>query len=223
MAPAWSQLVRAGSGSRVARMLGPRPERRLELYEFETCPFCRKVREAIQVLDLEVLVWPCPKRGERHRPRARELGGRSQFPLLVDPNAEVLLYESDDIVRHLFERYGRGRPPWPLGQGVIDTALSMLAGAAHPAQGTFASPSRPPAAPLELFADEGSRDARRVRARLCELELPYVLHPLARGGTHVRALEARGLGAPTLVDPAARVEIAGADAVLAHLERYALR
>ena len=33
---------RLGSGMRVGA-LGRRPERPLELYEFEACPFCRKV------------------------------------------------------------------------------------------------------------------------------------------------------------------------------------
>ena len=38
-----------------------RPQKLLELYEFEGCPFCRKVREAISVLDLDVTIYPCPK------------------------------------------------------------------------------------------------------------------------------------------------------------------
>lgn len=223
MAPSWATLVRAGSGQRAARPLGPRPRRRLELYEFETCPFCRKVREAIQILDLEVLVWPCPKRGRRHRERARELGGRAQFPLLVDPDAHVTLYESDDIVRHLFERYGRTRPPWPLSAGAVGTLLSMVAGAPHPTEGTFVVENAPPETPLQLYADEGSRDARRVRARLCALEVPYVLRPLARGGAFVAELDGRGLGAPALVDPNTGAELSGVDAALAHLDRYRAR
>ena len=31
-----------------------RPQVRLKLYEFEACPFCRKVREALCALDLDV-------------------------------------------------------------------------------------------------------------------------------------------------------------------------
>jgi hypothetical protein len=38
-----------------------RPKIPLELYEFEGCPFCRKVREAIIILDLDPIVYPCPK------------------------------------------------------------------------------------------------------------------------------------------------------------------
>ncbi len=222
MALSWAQVARVGSGSRVARTLGPRPAKPLELYEFETCPFCRKVREAIQILDLEVTVRPCPKRGARYRPAAREIGGRAQYPLLIDPNFDLVLYESDDIVRHLFERYGRTRAPWPLGGGAVGTALSVLAGLVHPSDGTFAVASTLPAVPLELWADEGSDAARRVRARLCALELPYRLTPMATGGAGEAMLAQRGLASPTLHDPNASVWLEGADAILAQLERYCL-
>ena len=38
-----------------------RPEKPIVIYEFESCPYCRKVREAIAVLDLDALILPCPK------------------------------------------------------------------------------------------------------------------------------------------------------------------
>lgn len=50
------------------------------------CPFCRKVREAVTLLDLDVLFWPCPKDGPTYRPKAVSMSGKSQFPFLVDPN-----------------------------------------------------------------------------------------------------------------------------------------
>ena len=34
------------------------PEKLLELYEFEACPFCRKVREALVAYDLDAKVFP---------------------------------------------------------------------------------------------------------------------------------------------------------------------
>ena len=40
-----------------------RPQIQLELYEFEGCPFCKKVREAVIWLDLDVLFYPCPVHG----------------------------------------------------------------------------------------------------------------------------------------------------------------
>ena len=218
--PAWAEWVRAGAGARVVGRLGPRPRIRLELYEFESCPFCRKVREAIQALDLEVLVRPCPKRGERYRPAVMALGGHAQFPFLVDGDAGVSLYESDVIVRHIFERYGQGRPPWPLGRGAIDTVLSMLAGFGQPIDGTFAEPSIAPEQPLELLADESSSASRKIRARLSSLELPYVSKSAARGSARAESSARGGLPLPSLFDPNADVESIGATAALAHLERY---
>ena len=108
-----------------------RPEQPLELYEFEGCPFCKKVpdkhmhmgyhcsisplrhlalemeaksatddstlsphvaydrpqvREAISLLDLDVMVRPSPRDGVVWRPQAVEKGGKAMFPFLVDPN-----------------------------------------------------------------------------------------------------------------------------------------
>ncbi|KAH9725390.1 Thioredoxin family protein [Citrus sinensis] len=84
---------------------------RLQLFEFEACPFCRRVREAITELDLSVEVFPCPKGSIRHREMVRRLGGKEQFPFLIDPNTGVSMYESGDIVNYLFQQYGKGRSP----------------------------------------------------------------------------------------------------------------
>ena len=34
-----------------------RPEKAIVIYEFEACPFCRRVRELVTYLDLEVCDW----------------------------------------------------------------------------------------------------------------------------------------------------------------------
>jgi glutathione S-transferase len=34
-----------------------------------------------------------------------ELGGKTQVPMLVDPNHDLVLYESADIVKHLEKHY----------------------------------------------------------------------------------------------------------------------
>ncbi|XAR57570.1 hypothetical protein NMG60_11025757 [Bertholletia excelsa] len=87
------------------------PPMRLQLFEFEACPFCRRVREAITELDLSVEIYPCPKGSTRHREMVRRLGGREQFPFLLDPNTGISMYESGEIVKYLFEKYGKGRSP----------------------------------------------------------------------------------------------------------------
>src|SRR5258705_4226812 len=106
-------VLRFGQGA-FAGPLGARPEKPLELYEFEGCPFCRKVREALSILDLDAVVYPCPKRGPRFRPEVERRGGKQLFPYLVDPNTATAMYESDDIIRYLFERYSAGKPPLAL-------------------------------------------------------------------------------------------------------------
>lgn len=45
------------------------PRKPIEIYEFEGCPFCRKVREAVNILDLDVVFYPCPQ-GESAKPAA---------------------------------------------------------------------------------------------------------------------------------------------------------
>src|SRR5690554_403622 len=174
-----SSVARLGAGLAVGK-LGKRPEKLLELYEFEACPFCRKVREALSMLDLDALVRPCPKNGERFRPTVVARGGKKQFPWLVDPNTGHAMYESDDIVRYLYEQYGDGSPPWHFAQPLV--MATLVAGTLwRPMKGAWARPSRAPEQPLELWSFEASPYCRLVRETLCELELPYLLHNVAKG------------------------------------------
>ena len=53
----FATLARMGGGLRVER-LGERPLKPLEIYEFEGCPYCRKVREVLTALDLEAIIYP---------------------------------------------------------------------------------------------------------------------------------------------------------------------
>lgn len=113
-----------------------RPRLPLQLYEFENCPFCRRVRETLCLLDLDAEIYPCPRETmrsygymnqSRFRPTVKELGcviadrgprpglsgsprrprsGALQFPFLVDPNTDTRMYESRAIVHYLWETYG---------------------------------------------------------------------------------------------------------------------
>ena len=68
-----------------------------------------QVREACCTLQLDVAIFPCPKGGTVYRPEAVAMGGKSQFPYMVDPNnAGVAMYEADDIIDYLFKTYGSG-------------------------------------------------------------------------------------------------------------------
>jgi glutathione S-transferase len=195
-------LATLGVGAFVGA-LGPRPAKTLELYEFEACPFCRKVREALSVLDLEVRVHPCPKGGERYRPEVVRRGGKALFPYLVDPNTGTAMYESDDIIAYLFARYGTGTPPWFLGVSAFATTSAMLASVVRPAAGGFRRPGRAPSQPLELWSFEASPYCRLVREELSSLEIPYLLHNVAKGSPSRAAFIARSgkMQVPYLADP----------------------
>ncbi|ONM04079.1 Thioredoxin family protein [Zea mays] len=65
-----------------------------------------QVREMVTVLDLDVLFYPCPQKGPTFRPKVLEMGGKKQFPYMVDPNTGVAMYESDDIIKYLADTYG---------------------------------------------------------------------------------------------------------------------
>lgn len=219
-----TSVLRGGLGARVGAV-GPRPERTLELYEFEGCPFCRKVREALSILDLEAHVRPCPKDGHRFRDEVVRRGGKAQFPYLVDPNTGSELYESADIVAHLYRHYGEGEPPAAIAGSGLATAAVLVSGIGRGAAGTFARPSKAPAEPLELYSFEASPFSRLVRERLCELELPYRLRNVARGSARRDAFVARSgkMQVPWLVDPNAGVELFESADILAYLEStYAL-
>jgi glutathione S-transferase len=195
-------LARLASGVDVGE-LGPRPDLPLELYEFEACPYCRKVREALTCLDLDARVFPCPKGGPRFREEVKRRGGRALFPYLVDPNTGVEMYESDDIVAYLFRSYGGGSPPRMLRRGPLNDVTSMLASAWRPGFGARYRPARAPDEPLELYGFEGSPFCRIAREALCALELPYLLHNVGKGSPGREAFVARSgaMQVPWLVDP----------------------
>jgi glutathione S-transferase len=198
-------VARFGAGFGV-RGAGKQPEKRLELYEFEACPFCRVVREALTTLDLDALVLPCPKGGTRYRPRVLELGGKAQFPYLVDLNTGTSLYESRDIIRYLYSTYGDGKTSPSVGGASI--ASSALASGLR-GGGRRARPSRAPSLPLELWSFEGSPFCRIAREELCSLELAYVLHNVGKGSPKREEFKARSgkMMVPYLVDPNTRREM----------------
>jgi glutathione S-transferase len=213
-------LARGGVGLRTVAP-GPRAEKPLELYDFEACPFCRKAREALCALDLEVLVLPCPKGGPRFREEVRRRGGKAQFPYLVDPNTGKEMYESDDIVDYLFERYGSGPPPALLARGALTNLSAGLASALRPGKGAYYHPARPPERPLELYSFEASPYCRLVRESLSSLELPYRLHNVAKGSPRRAAFLQRSgrMQVPWLLDPNTGAAMFESADIVAYLER----
>jgi len=182
------------------------PLQSLKLFEFESCPFCRRVREALTDLDLSVEVYPCPKDAQFNRQKVLSLGGKEQFPFLVDENQEVQIYESEEIVRHLYKYYGMDELP-PKGMlettpltGWMPTVLRIGRGMMKCQKTKLDSDSMEL---LQLFNYENNQFSRlvrlvrfplllnmvfKVREVLCELELPYRCISCGKGSKNREAL-----------------------------------
>lgn len=218
----WMASIARGGAGMTTRYKAKTPDKLLELYEFEACPFCRIAREALSELDLDAMIYPCPRGGTRFRPLVEQRGGKAQFPFLVDPNTGTELYESADIARYLTERYGspERRRPTP---GVIAKTTSAIASAFRPGKGGRARPSRLPEQALELYSFEASPYCRIVREALSSLELPYVLHNVGKRGARREAFVALSgkMQVPYLVDPNTRVGMFESAEIVGYLgERY---
>jgi glutathione S-transferase len=196
-----ASVLRLGLGLE-ATHAGARPAKTLELYEFEGCPFCRKAREALTMLDLRAMIYPCPKGGPTFRARVIARGGRARFPYLVDPNTGDELYESSNIVTHLYRNYGNRPAPWFL-RSDASVPLGSFATLVRGAKGVRYRPARAPEQPLQLYSFEASPYCRIVREALCELELPYLLINVAKGSAERAAFRERSgrMMVPWLSDP----------------------
>ncbi|QGX95330.1 glutaredoxin [Haloplanus rallus] len=78
----------------------------LELYELPGCPYCAKVIDKLDELDLEYVSHEVP-RSHSERTDVEEVSGQTGVPVLVDPDNDVEgMPESDDIVEYLEGTYG---------------------------------------------------------------------------------------------------------------------
>eukprot|EP00640_Fibrocapsa_japonica_P003231 CAMPEP_0113952756 /NCGR_PEP_ID=MMETSP1339-20121228/90599_1 /TAXON_ID=94617 /ORGANISM="Fibrocapsa japonica" /LENGTH=328 /DNA_ID=CAMNT_0000961417 /DNA_START=165 /DNA_END=1151 /DNA_ORIENTATION=- /assembly_acc=CAM_ASM_000762 len=183
----------------------PRPEKNIVIYEFEGCPFCRKLREALCILELDVEFRPCPKDGGKYRPEVVERGGKAQFPYMVDPNTGTEMYESGDIIRYLYKNYGTGENiPFRLSDSPLNVLTAGIGMIPRLGKGSKYTPAKAPSQSLELWGYEGSPFVKIVRETLCELELPHLLHYTPRGGKNRTALMKKTGGVfqvPYLEDP----------------------
>ncbi len=177
--------IRGGRGTAAMAPARIKPAKLLKLYDTEASPYCRLVREVLTELDLDVMILPCPAGGTRYRPEAERIGGKQLFPLLVDENTNTVMYESADILEYLgrtYRRRVRGTRGVGRGVAVATSAISSALLLRHRGIiGMKARPSKPAAQPLELYSFEASPYSKPVRARLCELELAYVLHNTGKG------------------------------------------
>jgi glutathione S-transferase len=206
------------------------PELPVELFEFEVCPYCRKVRETLSELDLDY-VSRSAARGSGSRDEAIARGGKRQFPWLHDPNTGETMYESEDIVDYLHATYGAAGPRarWRRWLSPLDTATSALASGVrmssrHVLDGLAGRAQ--PAQRLELWNFEGSPFCRKVREELNVLGLDTLVHNVAKYGRRRPQLVALGgkMQVPYLVDPNTGVSMYESDDIVAYLrETYGER
>ena len=79
-----------------------KPEQLLEVYQFEGCPFCKNVRQKMTDLGIDFIVRQVDK---QERTKVKEISGQEGVPVLVDPNNDTVMPESDDIVEYLEKHY----------------------------------------------------------------------------------------------------------------------
>lgn len=77
----------------------------LELYQFESCPYCAKVRRVLGDLELDWIARSAPP-GSRHSVELLAREGKSQVPYLYDPSTDARMFESDEIIDYLYATYG---------------------------------------------------------------------------------------------------------------------
>ncbi|KHG04527.1 Glutathione S-transferase 2 [Gossypium arboreum] len=169
----------------------------------------RRVREIVAVLDIDVLFYPCPKNGPNFRPKVAQMGGKQQFPYMVDPNTGVAMYESDDIIKYLVEKYGDGSVPFMLSLGLLTTLTAGFAMIGRMGRGNSYTPSKLPPKPLEIWSYEGSPFCKIIREVLVELELPHIQRSCARGSPKRQILyeKAGHFQVPYLEDPNTGVQM----------------
>ncbi|MBI4516749.1 MAG: glutathione S-transferase N-terminal domain-containing protein [Deltaproteobacteria bacterium] len=219
-------VVRLGRGlyPKVTAEQRPGPDEQLELYDFEGCPYCRKVREVLCELDLDYLAHPVAH-GSPRRSELVQQGGKMQVPYLIDPNTGTGLYESDGIIEYLNDTYGAGRRAgWALPiPSLVDNLDSAIASAVRLARGTRSRITTPRAArlkPLTLFNMEGSPYCRKVRECLSELDLEHLVRNLPKGSPKRAELVKRGgkMQVPYLIDPNTGKELYESDDIVTYLE-----
>lgn len=199
----------------------PRPAEPLILYEYDSSPFCKRVRETINLLDLTVEYRPIPgARQSRFSEELFERTGRRTVPYLVDPNTGEEMFESDEQIRYLVDTYGpQGegaydpKALWPItftGFSVFTSTLAALIRGMPSSQRQYnAREDNEDMEPLELWGYECSPFVKPVREKLGSLCLPHRLVSCSRGSANRdRMIERTGrFQVPFLVDPNTGLEL----------------
>lgn len=198
----------------------PRPANPLILYEYDASPYCKRVRETINLLDLTVEYRPCP--GARQSKFSQEMlgkTGKQTIPYLVDPNTGISMFESDDQIQYLLDTYGPDKDSfdmkalWPITFKEFSIFTSTIAALLRDMPGSRrqanARPDNEDMLPLELWGYEASPFVKPVREKLVSLALPHTMVSCSRGSANRdKLIERTGrFQVPFLVDPNTGLEL----------------
>ena len=196
------------------------PSEMLVLYDNESLPGCKRVREMMNLLDITYECRPCF--GEDAK----------GLPYIEDPNAgaEKMISGDNEIIEHLLENYG---PPsstfdrkalWPITFQQFSLLTSQLASSLRDNPGkTQQSNARPDNAdmkPIELWAYECSPFVRPVKEKLSSLGLPHKVVSCSRGSRNRdRMVEKTGrFQVPYMVDENTGIEMYESAEIVQYLE-----
>lgn len=72
----------------------------LTLYQLEGCPWCERVAERLDELDIEYeTIWT--EALHSHRDEVKRVSGQRKVPVLVDDDRGVVMPESDNILEYI--------------------------------------------------------------------------------------------------------------------------
>ena len=82
------------------------PQKMLELYQFEECPYCKAVRTKLTDLGITYIIHNTPREREE-RDEVQKISGQKFVPVLVDPNTDTIISDDDDkAIEYLEKQYG---------------------------------------------------------------------------------------------------------------------
>lgn len=212
----------------------PRPIKKVIIYEYDGSPYCQRVREMVNILDLTVEYRPCP--GARQSKFSQELlkrTGKQTVPYMIDENTGTEMFESNDIIDYLLDTYG---PPndmydrkalWPVTFepfAMISTGLtsSILNFPASQRQSNARNDNED-MKPIIFYGYEASPFCRSVREKLCKLALPHTMVSCSRGSMNrSKLLKRLGAGAtfqvPYIIDPNTGIEMFESNEICDYLD-----
>lgn len=208
----------------------PRPEQPLVLYEYESSPFCRKVREFAQLLDITVEMRPCPGARAGFAGELKARTGKMTVPYLVDPNTGTEMFESEDIMDYMLKTYGPDpstfdpKATWTFRgdfPAITGTFAALARGMPSGQRQANARPDNEQMLTLQLWGYEASPFCRPIREKLCALCLPHQIIPCSRGSRNRDLLIAKTgkqFQVPFLVDPNTGIDMFESPEILEYLD-----